>query len=324
MNDKISIIVPIYKVEKYLDKCVESLVNQTYTNLEIILVDDGSPDKCPEMCDKWAEKDSRIKVIHKPNGGLSDARNAGMKVVKGEYVAFIDSDDYVAYEFIERLYNLMQSEQSDIVECGVLKFTENEIPQYSYTDYKAESFCTEKGLSLLMTEKGFHQHVWNKLYKSEFALSVEFAKGKLNEDEFWTYQIFGKAKKVTKVDLPMYFYLQREGSIMGTSYNIRRLDALEAKVQRQEYIEENFPELTTQAKNDLFGSCVFACQSVMKFMSGDDRKEALDIIKGYVKKYKLTKQELKQLKGKNRFWFGFANVSFSLCCKVRSIIGIGF
>lgn len=122
----------------------------------------------------------------------------------------------------------------------------------------------------------------------------------------------------------MYFYLQREGSIMGTSYNIRRLDALEAKVQRQEYIEENFPELTTQAKIDLFGSCVFACQSVMKFMSGDDRKEALDIIKGYVKKYKLTKQELKQLKGKNRFWFGFANASFSLCCKIRSIVGIGF
>ncbi len=324
MNDKISIIVPIYKVEKYLDKCVESLVNQTYTNLEIILVDDGSPDNCPEMCDKWAEKDSRIKVIHKPNGGLSDARNAGMKVVKGEYVAFIDSDDYVAVEFIERLYFIMQSEQSDIVECEVLKFAENENPQHSYTDCKVESFCTEKGLSLLMAEKGFHQHVWNKLYKSEIVLSVEFAKGKLNEDEFWTYQIFGKAKKVTKVDVPMYFYLQRRGSIMGTSYNIRRLDALEAKAQRQKYIEENFPELTIQAKIDLFSSCVFACQSVMKYMSGDDKKKAKDIILTYAKKYKLRRIELKQIKGNNRFWFGWACVSFNFCCKIRSVLGIGF
>ena len=324
MNDKISIIVPIYKVEKYLDKCVESLVTQTYTNLEIILVDDGSPDKCPEMCDKWAERDSRIKVIHKPNGGLSDARNAGMKEVKGEYVAFIDSDDCVAVEFIEKLYNVMQKEQSDIVECEVFKFAENEIPSPVYDDNTVESFDTVKGLSLLIAGDRFHQHVWNKLYRSEIALSVEFAKGKLNEDEFWTYQIFSKASTVAKVNLPMYFYLQRGTSIMGTSYNIRRLDALEAKVQRQEYIEENFPELTVQAKIDLFGSCIFACQSVMKFMSGDDKKKAENIVLAYSKKYKLKRTELRQISGKNRFWFGLACVSFNFCCKIRSILGIGF
>ena len=324
MSPLISVVVPIYKVEKYLDKCVESLVNQTYKNLEIILVDDGAPDNCPEMCDKWAEMDHRIKVIHKPNGGLSDARNAGMKEVKGEYVAFIDSDDYVAVEFIEKLYNVMKKEQSDIVECEVLKFTENEIPSPEYDDNAVESFDTVKGLSLLIADDRFHQHVWNKLYRSEIALSVEFAKGKLNEDEIWTYQIFSKAFKVTKVNLPMYFYLQRGGSIMGTSYNIRRLDALEAKVQRQEYIEENFPELATQAKIDLFGSCIFACQSVMKFMSGDDKKKAENIISTHAKKYKLRRAELKQIKGNNRFWFGLACVSLSFCCKIRSVLGIGF
>lgn len=324
MEAKISIIVPIYKVEAYLDKCVESIVNQTYKNLEIILVDDGSPDNCPKMCDKWAEKDSRIKVIHKPNGGLSDARNAGMKIACGEYVAFIDSDDYIDTKFIGELYNVMKQEDCDIVECEVVKFNENETPVILSDNLKAETVDTEKSLSMLIAENGFRQHVWNKLYKAELALSVPFEKGKLNEDEFWTYQIFGKAKKVTKINLPMYFYLQRGSSIMGTSYNIRRLDALEAKVLRQDYIVQRFPSLAQQTKIDLFGSCIFSCQSVMKFMSGEDKKKALRIVKGYVKKYKLNMRELKQIKGKNRFWFGFANVSFILCCKVRSILGIGF
>lgn len=324
MQPLISIIVPIYKVEAYLDKCVESIVNQTYKNLEIILVDDGSPDNCPEMCDVWAEKDNRIKVIHKPNGGLSDARNAGMKVANGEYVAFIDSDDYIADEFVAQLYDVMLKEQSDIAECEVLKFKEDGIPSVSYTDYNFKSYDTKQGLSMLMAENEFRQHVWNKLYKSDIALSVEFAKGKLNEDEFWTYQVFGKAKKVSKINTPMYFYLQRSSSIMGASYNIRRLDALEAKAIRQNYIETKFSDLAEQSKIDLFGSCIFACQSVMKYMSGEDKKKALNIIKGYVKKYKLTRQELKKLSGKNRFWFSFANANFSLCCKIRSIIGIGF
>ena len=324
MDSLISIIVPIYKVEKYLDKCVDSIVNQTYQNLEIILVDDGSPDNCPRMCDDWTKKDSRIKVVHKPNGGLSDARNAGMKIATGEYVAFIDSDDYIAYEFIEKLYSVMINEQSDIVECDVVRFNEGETPVCATEKIVTESFETEKSLSLLMAEKGFHQHVWNKLYKSDIALLVSFEKGKLNEDEFWTYQIFGKAEKVTKVNLPMYFYLQRGSSIMGTSYNIRRLDALEAKVQRQKYIEKSFPNLAVQAKINLFGSCIYAGQSIMKYMSGKDKKKALSIVNKYVKEYKLSKEEIAGKSGKSKIWLLLANVNFILCCRIRNILRIGF
>ena len=324
MDSLISIIVPIYKVEKYLDKCVDSIVNQTYQNLEIILVDDGSPDNCPRMCDDWTKKDSRIKVVHKPNGGLSDARNAGMKIATGEYVAFIDSDDYIAYEFIEKLYSVMINEQSDIVECDVVRFNEGETPVCATEKIVTESFETEKSLSLLMAEKGFHQHVWNKLYKSDIALPVSFEKGKLNEDEFWTYQIFGKAKKVTKVNLPMYFYLQRGSSIMGTSYNIRRLDALEAKVQRQKYIENNFPNLASQAKLDLYGSCIFACQSVMKFMSVKERKKALSIVQSIAKEYKPSKDEIRSLRGNSRRWFSLATFSFVIVCKLRNVLKVGY
>ena len=125
MQPLISVIVPIYNVEKYLDRCVGSIINQTYKNLEIILVDDGSPDNCPQMCDDYAKKDSRIKVVHKENGGLSDARNAGMKVATGEYVSFIDSDDYISLDFYETLLETIVDNDSDIVECSVVKFYED-------------------------------------------------------------------------------------------------------------------------------------------------------------------------------------------------------
>ena len=124
----ISIVVPVYKVEPYLDKCVSSIVNQTYKNLEIILVDDGSPDNCPVMCDAWAEKDNRIRVIHKPNGGLSDARNAGMSAATGELIAFVDSDDWIAPDMYEKLYHRLTEDGSDIAACGVQMVWEDNTP----------------------------------------------------------------------------------------------------------------------------------------------------------------------------------------------------
>lgn len=323
MNEKVSVIVPVYKVEDYLDRCVKSIVSQTYTNLEIILVDDGSPDKCPEICDKWASKDSRIRVIHKENGGLSDARNAGMAVATGEYTSFIDSDDYIAEVFFERLLTTAKNTDSDIVECDVLKFSENDVPRFNDRDFDVQTYNTQEALSRLISENGFRQHVWNKLYKTESALYAEFEKGKLNEDEFWTYRIFGIAERVTKIDLPMYFYLQRSDSIMGASYSIRRLDALEAKALRQKYIEAKFPSLRSQAKNDYFGSCIFACQSAMRFMPEEERKKAKRIIKSHVKDIKLTKADLAKVNLKNRMWFLFAYVSFDLCCKIRNMLGVG-
>ncbi len=322
MQPLISVVVPIYNVEKYIHKCVNSIINQTYKNLEIILVDDGSPDNCPKICAEYEKKDSRIKVVHKENGGLSDARNAGMKIATGEYISFIDSDDYISKDFIEILYSNLTDENSDIIECDIIRFNENEEPIISNGDFDCKSYDTETSLSMLIAEKEFHQYVWNKLYKRSVIQDIYFEKGKLNEDEFWTYQIFGNAKTISKLDKPMYFYLQRSGSIMGNSYNIRRLDALEAKSNRQKYIDNYFPNLSSQAKIELFGSCIFDCQSTMRFLNGDDKKKAKRIIKMYYNK--LSKEELSQIEGNNHFWFSFANKCFFLCCKIRSVIGIGF
>lgn len=323
-NPLISVIVPIYKVEKYLNRCIESIVNQTYSNLEIILVDDGSPDYCPQMCDDWAVKDNRIKVIHKENGGLSDARNAGMKIATGEYISFIDSDDYVSLDFFETLLSIMTNEQSDIVECSVVKFYEyGSINEY-LDDSDILSFETESALSGLISEKPFHQHVWNKLYKADTVKGITFPVGKLNEDEFWTYQVFGNAKKVTKINKTMYFYFQRSGSIMGQNYSIRRLDALEGKANRQKYIEKEYPVLSLQAKTDLYGSCIYAYLCALKCIEGEEKRIAIDKIKEYKKEYKLAFKEIKQVKGGVKKYYYLSKVNLYLCCKVMVFFGVGF
>lgn len=320
----ISVIVPIYKVEDYLNRCIESIIYQTYNNLEIILVDDGSPDYCPQMCDEWAKKDNRIKVIHKENGGLSDARNAGMEIAKGDFISFIDSDDYISLNFFETFISVIASEQSVIAECCVAKcFEDGSISDYS-DDMDVVSFETEIALSRLIQEKVFHQHVWNKIYKADIVKAIPFAVGKLNEDEFWTYQVFGNSKKVTKINKTMYFYYQRSDSIMGKSYSIRRLDALEGKANRQVYIEKFFPTLTEQAKIDFYGSCMFAYQCVLKQMKGQEKKEAIARINKYKQKCNLSISEIMQIQGSSKKYFLLSKISFYLCCKIRAVANIGF
>ena len=320
----ISVIVPIYNVESYLNRCVESIVNQTYQNLEIILVDDGSPDNCPQICDDWARKDKRIKVIHKENGGLSDARNAGMKIATGEYISFIDSDDYIALDFFDTLLLVMEKENSDIVECSVGKFYEDgRFEEYS-DDLAVTTFETESALSGLISENPFHQHVWNKLYKTQLVKDIPYAVGKLNEDEFWTYQVFGRAKKVSKINKTMYYYFQRSSSIMGESYNIRRIDALEGKSNRQKYIEKNYSNLAVQAKIDFYGSCMFAYQCVLKYLSGKEKREAITRIKRYKQECNLSVSEIKEIHGSSKKYYLFSKINFDICCKIRVVANIGF
>ena len=323
MSDLISIVVPIYKVEEYLSRCVDSIINQTYKNLEIILVDDGSPDNCPEMCDSYAKKDSRIKVIHKKNGGLSDARNAGMKIMTGKYVSFIDSDDWISSNFIEKLFLIVCQEESDIVECGVKRVS-------GIVDYKENESCkissydTETSLGLLMGENPFRQHVWNKLYKSSVIRNIYFPKGKINEDEFWTYKIFGNSKKITFVDDAMYFYFQREDSIIGQRYSLKRLDVLDALIERMDYMEKNFPELYSMAKVSLIGNCVYALQCSYLYMCKKDLKIAASRVCNIVKHIKLTSCDYKNMSIKKKIWMHFASINIKLCSRLRCKLKIGF
>ena len=239
-KELISIVVPIYNVEKYLRNCIDSIIKQTYTNLEIILVDDGSLDNCGKICDEYKEKDNRIKVIHKQNGGLSDARNAGIDIATGKYIAFIDSDDYIAPNFIEKLYNLCIKNNAELSECDFQKVTEECNDIIENTNQEEEKVLDGKKFIERLDGKSAVRTVvvWNKLYRREIFNNLRFPKGKLNEDEFTTYKIFYDVKKIAITTEQLYFYRYSPDSIMNKKFNKKRLDILEALEVRLDFFKE--------------------------------------------------------------------------------------
>lgn len=240
-KDLVSIIVPIYKVEEYLDKCVESLINQTYQNIEIILVDDGSPDNCPMLCDEWAKKDSRINVIHKENGGLSDARNYGIDAAKGDYIVFVDSDDYTEENMIENLFNSLKKEEADIAICNFYIEDENTNEQTIANNLDSKIFsCTgeEKYKYLFDWEYSTQTVVaWNKLYKINLFEKIRYPKGKLHEDEYIICELLKNANKVVYNLQPFYHYIKRDNSITST-FNLKRFDIIEALEKRISFFQK--------------------------------------------------------------------------------------
>ena len=323
MNDLISVIVPVYNVEKYLNKCIESIVNQSYTNLEIILVDDGSPDNCPAICDVWAEKDSRIKVIHKKNGGLSDARNAGLAIATGEYISFVDSDDFIEIDFHEKLYNVIKNTDSDISICNLRMVHEskNVVDDTSDT-LRITEYSTLEAMSALIDDK-IRQVVWNKLYKIAIIRDILFDIGKYHEDEFWSYKAIGAANKIVAIDYTGYNYLQRSGSIMGTDYSLKRLDAVEAKCFRQEYLKNKHPSLIQKGITNIIFTCIYHGQLSIKHLNKNDKKIAFKILTGIINNY-LSLLELSKLNPKQKIWIYSSKLSFLFTCIIRNIFNRGF
>ena len=198
MEDLITVVVPIYKVEKYLEKCIDSIIKQTYENLEIILVDDGSPDKCPQICDEYAKKDSRIKVIHKKNGGLSDARNAGIDIAKGEYITFVDSDDYIEKDYVEVLYDSIKENDSDMAIGSHKVIYENGTILNKETGEKSV-LDAKTVLERILYDENIDLSAWAKLYKTELFEEIRYPKGRVFEDAATTYKLVDKSKKISIV-----------------------------------------------------------------------------------------------------------------------------
>ena len=321
--DLITIVVPIYRVEPYLPRCIDSLLAQTYRNLELILVDDGSPDRCGIICEEYAAKDARVRVIHKENGGLSDARNAGMAVAKGEWIAFVDSDDWVTPDYLERMYRAILTADADICECGVC-ITADETVTIQDIQGDQEVFTPEEALKELILDRKLRQHVWNKLFRRSCIDGTLFAKGKINEDEFWTYQVFGRAKRVVRIGQQLYFYFQRPGSIMGTKYSLKRLDALEAKALRQQYVERNYPALADTARINLYISCIYAGQMTLRYLEDDEKREAYRRIDRFRNESRPSVKQLHAISGTQRLWCGLARADFWGAVRLKNLLGKGF
>ncbi|WP_251549862.1 glycosyltransferase family 2 protein [Neobacillus muris] len=251
MNPKLSIIVPVYNVESYLNKCVDSILSQTFKDFELILVNDGSPDHCGAICDHYAERDIRVKVIHKKNGGLSSARNAGLDVAKGDYIGLIDSDDYIHEKMFEILLENARQHSSDIVVCDFIKVKENQyvnvnssckngrVKHYSNIEALHQLFFRDE--NSYITNAGNNTKwvvVWNKIYKRQIFQGARFNEGRICEDEFIIHKLLYNSKKITAVSNQLYYYVQRPNSIMNTSYSIKRLDKVYALKDRVDFFSK--------------------------------------------------------------------------------------
>lgn len=235
---KVSVIVPIYNVERYLQHCVDSILKQTYSSFDLILVDDGSPDRCPTICDKYAEMDSRIVVIHQTNKGLSAARNAGIEWAlvnsDSEWITFIDSDDWIHPRYLEFLYKAVKKDKTKISICNYVRESQH------IENFKDVKFISEiiQGMELFESELNIQATVaWNKLYKKELFSDIRYPDGRLHEDEFTTYKLLYLSGKVSWIDKPLYYYYQNDEGITRSKWSERRLDVYDAYEERVDFFK---------------------------------------------------------------------------------------
>ena len=242
MKEKISIIVPVYNVEAYLERCVESILKQTYTNLEILLVNDGSTDKSGELCDKLALRDHRIRVIHKENGGLSDARNRGIDEASSNLIGFIDSDDYIDEDMYETLYRQMVASKADLSMCGHYDVY-HQIPEKQVAEIKTWELMPEEAIKMVMEAKILSVTAVNKLYKKALFEQLRFRIGKIAEDAFIMVDLIHQCSKVVATNEKKYYYVHRENSITTQKFSLKFLNVIEAYEQNAKIISENYPDL---------------------------------------------------------------------------------
>lgn len=322
MDELISVIVPVYKVEKYLDQCISSIVNQTYKNIELILVDDGSPDRCPDICDVWGEKDKRIKVIHQQNSGGGQARNRALDVASGEMIAFVDSDDYISPIMFEFLHDQFLDDV-DIVECNFCEVHDgNALFDNKDDPFETQVFTSEEAMIENIEDHIFRQLIWNKIYRKSVIKNVRFPIGKKIDDEFWTYQVLGNARKLVYTNKTLYAYRQQDNSVMHLLSTDKRLEAIEAKIQRHEYICENMPALETKSLCNLWFTCIYQGQLILKENKRDTDYNLWDRLEKTLRRYPI-KRNLKDVPIIKKMWLTIASNSFYLVCKWRNAFNIG-
>lgn len=321
----ISVVIPLYNIESYLDACIDSVVNQSWTNLEIILVDDGSADRSGQICEEWAARDPRIQVIHKENGGMSDARNAGIRQAHGDLIGLVDGDDVIHPHMYRKLYRLMQHAGADIACCSYIRgerfdWQENADQNIAV---KKKRYPTEAAIRTLVLETGITSNVWDKLYKKQVLQKIPFIEGKYHEDEFWVYQVLGQASIIAFTSEILYGYRQRSGSIMHQRYSMKHLDLLDARAERLEWLSRYYPELTWYARCNLRFECIRAWQRCDLDMMEQDKIDGKKKARNVAEAYSVTKQDYYRLPAGRQFWLWLSNRSFVLTCKIRNQFHFG-
>lgn len=247
-EDLISVIVPVYNVEEYLEKCINSIRNQTYNNLEIIIVNDGSTDSCADICKDLATRDHRIKLINQENKGLSCARNAGIDAAGGKYIGFVDSDDFISETMYENLYNSISRHQASIATCGRYIF-KSDICEKKYGWDKEQEFSNIMAFDNILKGNGMDVAAWDKLYKAELFDKIRFPEGEVHEDTAIIYRLLYESNLVVHTGTYEYYYRQRNGSITQSVFSVEKSVLVEKHLQdMQDFIKDKFPSLETSFK----------------------------------------------------------------------------
>lgn len=318
----ISVIVPVYGAEPYLDRCIRSIADQTYPNLEIILVDDGSPDRSGEICDAWASKDSRIRVIHQSNAGGGAARNTALDMARGTYIGMADSDDYLEPHMYEHLLSLM-TEDVDIAECEMLETESDDAPLEPPADARVLICAAGEAMAHHIRDRIFRQTPPNKLYRRSTVGEIRFPVGNRIDDEFFTYRVIANCRKLAHSDRRMYAYRQQPGSVMHKSFALSRLQTVDAKCQRLELLQQRFPELVPLAKTNLLFTCLYQGQMALLHLEQADRKTAMARVQAALALWPLNRADVKTLPAKHRLWAVMSRVSLPLTCRLRNRLKIG-
>jgi len=239
----VSIIVPVYNVAEYLDNCIKSITVQTYNNLEIILVNDGSTDNSPRICLEHQKNDSRIRVIDKNNGGLSEARNFGIDIAKGRFLSFVDSDDYIHPEMIEKMVSTMVTKNADIAVFGHFIVSGEDISEVR-NNGSTYVYDTTEALSKILIDEEINSFAWDKLYKKELFTNLRYPVGRIFEDTAFTYKVFERAKKVVQTNDAYYYYIRRKNSLSNAINPKKPYHNFLAFFERYKFVTKRLPELT--------------------------------------------------------------------------------
>ena len=319
---KISIIVPVYNMEKHLKCCIDSLICQTYQNIEIIIVDDGSTDDSRSICDNYDDNNEKVKVIHKDNGGLSSARNSGIEAATGEYIGFVDSDDYIHPKMYERLLNEIEETEAGIAVCQ-FKYVDEECDDYIDKNV-GKRICTNSSEESLRNLMNHNQLInsgimCDKLFDITLFEELRFPEGRYHEDEFVIHHLFGRASRVTYISDVLYYYRMRKGSITS-QYSLKNADMLLAHEDRLEYYKENYPELINEEVEWYLNLLDYNYFKMLRyhFKEKESRKKIIEVAKKVLKEANQCKYISKDVYNKYRL-FVMAPLIYKINLKIKSI-----
>lgn len=319
MNELISIIVPVYNVEEYITKCLDSICEQTYKNIEIILVDDGSTDKSGSICDEYSNRDKRIKVIHKDNTGVSDSRNKGLDIANGDFIGFVDSDDWIDCDMYRILYEALKANQADISICGYAEMRNNELKHSFYTDTSI-IYNNMQAIEELVKENSFGDYLWNKLFYKKLFDTIEFPLGRTMEDKATMYKIFDQCNSIVYLSDILYYYRKNQDGICSNITLTNRYGNYKAESERYIYLSNKYPGIESLLITKFINSSLMFCRMACYDVKNKLIRSELSVIRTlYIKNIKkIVKSDTRKLNKILVFVFIFSRKLFKYYVKIEN------